>query len=75
MPDARGTSGRHTPIMEERTRFKAWESGSPGLAHEQAAPLFHDFDRMPAVGSDWSAAQIAGIVHYLRQTKGGASGG
>ena len=31
--------------------------------------------RMPAVGSDWSPAQIAGIVHYLRQTKGGASGG
>ena len=31
--------------------------------------------RMPAVGSDWTAAQIAGIVHYLRQTKGGASGG
>jgi cytochrome c oxidase subunit 2 len=31
--------------------------------------------RMPAVGSDWSPAQIAGIVHYLQKTKGGASGG
>jgi cytochrome c oxidase subunit 2 len=37
--------------------------------------LRHGRGRMPAVGSDWSAAQIAAIVHYLRQTKGGASGG
>jgi len=28
---------------------------------------------MPAVGSDWEAAQITAIIHYLRQTKGGAT--
>jgi cytochrome c oxidase subunit II len=28
---------------------------------------------MPAVGSDWSAAQITAMIHYLRQTKGGAT--
>jgi mono/diheme cytochrome c family protein len=30
-------------------------------------------NRMPAVGNDWNAAQIAALVHYLRQTKGGAT--
>jgi cytochrome c oxidase subunit 2 len=28
---------------------------------------------MPAVGNTWSKAQIAAMVHYLRQTKGGAT--
>jgi cytochrome c oxidase subunit 2 len=28
---------------------------------------------MPAVGSTWTKAQIAALVHYLRQTKGGAT--
>ena len=30
---------------------------------------------MPAVGSNWSPAQITAMIHYLRQTKGGATGG
>jgi cytochrome c oxidase subunit 2 len=30
-------------------------------------------NQMPAVGSTWTQAQIAAIVHYLRQTKGGAT--
>jgi cytochrome c oxidase subunit 2 len=28
---------------------------------------------MPAVGSNWDAAMITGMIHYLRQTKGGAT--
>jgi cytochrome c oxidase subunit 2 len=28
---------------------------------------------MPAVGSTWDAAMITGVIHYLRQTKGGAT--
>jgi hypothetical protein len=28
---------------------------------------------MPAVGSNWSPAQIAGMIRYLKQTKGGAT--
>jgi len=28
---------------------------------------------MPAVGSNWDAAQITAMIHYLRQTKGGAT--
>jgi cytochrome c oxidase subunit II len=31
--------------------------------------------RMPAVGSDWSRAQITAMIAYLQKTKGGASGG
>jgi len=30
---------------------------------------------MPAVGSTWTAAQITAMIHYLRQTKGGGTGG
>jgi cytochrome c oxidase subunit 2 len=28
---------------------------------------------MPAVGSNWTGAEIAAMIHYLRQTKGGAT--
>jgi cytochrome c oxidase subunit II len=28
---------------------------------------------MPAVGSNWDPAMITGMIHYLRQTKGGAT--
>ena len=28
---------------------------------------------MPAVGSNWSTAQITAMIHYLRQTKGGST--
>jgi cytochrome c oxidase subunit II len=31
--------------------------------------------QMPAVGSDWSQAQITAMIAYLQKTKGGASGG
>lgn len=30
-------------------------------------------NRMPAVGATWTKAQIAAMIHYLRQTKGGAT--
>jgi len=31
--------------------------------------------KMPAVGSDWSQAQIDGVIRYLQRTKGGAQSG
>ena len=31
--------------------------------------------KMPAVGSDWSQAQISGVITYLQRTKGGAQSG
>jgi cytochrome c oxidase subunit 2 len=30
-------------------------------------------NKMPAVGSTWTNAQIAAMIHYLRRTKGGAT--
>ena len=42
-------------------------------ATDIASLLRNGRGRMPAVGSDWSTAQIAGMIRYLKQTKGGAT--
>jgi len=42
-------------------------------AADIASLLLHGRNRMPAVGSNWTPAQIAAMIRYLQTTKGGAT--
>ncbi len=61
--------GDYGPALQNRTFATA--DITDLLRHGRTTNLGH----MPAVGSDWSQAQITGIIDYLRQTKGGARSG